>query len=169
VVTFYYLNYSLKIKFKQVYTLEYNHQLRIAGADCPGNWLVGHAITNIRGVGYRLATQICQKAEIDPEMRCGFLTEEEIQLIEDIISNCSAFNIPTWMLNRQKDIVSGESFHIISNDLIDTIRQDIEREKKIRSYRGIRHYLGLPVRGQRTKTSGRGGTTIGVSKKKLKK
>jgi small subunit ribosomal protein S13 len=72
------------------------------------------------------------------------------------------------MLNRQKDIVSGDNLHIISNDLIDTIRLDVEREKKTRSYRGIRHYLGLPVRGQRTKTSGRGGTTIGVSKKKQK-
>lgn len=148
--------------------MEYNHQLRIAGADCPGNWLVAHAITKIRGVGSRLAAQICQKAEIDPEMRCGFLTEDEVQLIEDVITNCSAFDIPTWMLNRQKDIDSGENLHIISNDLIDIIRLDIEREKKTRSYRGIRHYLGLPVRGQRTKTSGRGGTTIGVSKKKLK-
>ncbi|PWI49647.1 30S ribosomal protein S13 [Candidatus Heimdallarchaeota archaeon B3_Heim] len=148
--------------------LEYNHQLRIAGADCPGNWLVAHAITKIRGVGYRLATQICHKAEIDPEMRCGFLTEDEVQLIEDVITNCSAFDIPAWMLNRQKDIESGEDLHIISNDLIDIIRLDIEREKKTRSYRGIRHYLGLPVRGQRTKTSGRGGTTIGVSKKKVK-
>ncbi len=149
--------------------MEYNHQLRIAGADCRGDWLVGHAITQIKGVGYRLASQICEKADLDPEMRCGFLTDEEIQLIEDVLMNCSAFGIPFWMLNRQKDLISGENIHIISNDLIDTLRTDIEREKKTRSYRGIRHYLGLPVRGQRTKTSGRGGATIGVSKKKLMK
>lgn len=148
--------------------MEYNHQLRIAGADCRGDWLIGHALTQIRGVGYRLAVQICEKAELDPEMRCGFLTDEEIQLIEDILSNCSAFDIPSWMLNRQKDLVTGEDIHVISNDLIDILRLDIEREKKTRSYRGIRHYLGLPVRGQRTKTSGRGGATIGVSKKKVK-
>lgn len=147
--------------------MEYNHQLRIAGADCRGDWLVSHALTQIKGVGYRLASQICEKADLDPEMRCGFLTDEEIQLIEDILINCSAFGIPSWMLNRQKDLVTGEDIHIISNDLIDTLRIDIEREKKTRSYRGIRHYLGLPVRGQRTKTSGRGGATIGVSKKKL--
>ena len=148
--------------------MEYNHQLRIAGADCRGDWLIGHALTQIRGVGYRLASQICEKADLDPEMRCGFLTDEEIQLIEDILTNCSAFDIPSWMLNRQKDLVTGEDIHIISNDLIDILRLDIEREKKTRSYRGIRHYLGLPVRGQRTKTSGRGGATIGVSKKKSK-
>ncbi|UCE14965.1 MAG: 30S ribosomal protein S13 [Candidatus Heimdallarchaeota archaeon] len=147
--------------------MEYNHQLRIAGADCRGDWLVSHALTQIKGVGYRLASQVCEKADLDPDMRCGFLTDEEIQLIEDILINCVAFDIPSWMLNRQKDIVSGEDLHIISNDLIDTLRIDIEREKKIRSYRGIRHYLGLPVRGQRTKTSGRGGAIIGVSKKKL--
>ena len=149
--------------------MEYSHQLRIAGADCRGDWLVGHALTKIRGVGYRLASQICEKADLDPEMRCGFLIEEEIQLIEDILVNCSAFDLPSWMLNRQKDVVTGENLHIISNDLIDTLRTDIEREKKTRSYRGIRHYLGLRVRGQRTKTSGRGGATIGVSKKKLMK
>lgn len=148
--------------------MEYNHQLRIAGADCRGDWLIGHALTQIRGVGYRLASQLCEKAELDPEMRCGFLTEEEIQLIEDILLNCTAFDIPSWMLNRQKDLVTGENTHIFSNDLVDILRLDIEREKKTRSYRGIRHYLGLPVRGQRTKTSGRGGATIGVSKKKLK-
>ncbi len=146
--------------------MEYNHQLRIAGADCRGDWLVAHALTKIKGVGYRLSELICEKADLDPEMRCGFLTEEEIQLIEDILSNCPAFGIPSWMLNRQKDVETGENFHIISSDLIDTLRLDIEREKKTRSYRGIRHYLGLPVRGQRTKTSGRGGATIGVSKKK---
>ncbi len=148
--------------------MDYNHQLRIAGADCPGSWQLAHALTSIRGVGYRLATQVCQKADIDPDMRCGFLTDEEVQLIEDIVMNCSAFDIPKWMLNRQKDLITGEDLHLISIDLIDTIRTDIEREKKARSYRGIRHYLGLPVRGQRTKTSGRGGATIGVSKKKLK-
>ncbi|MHA1968823.1 MAG: 30S ribosomal protein S13 [Candidatus Hodarchaeales archaeon] len=148
--------------------MEYNHQLRIAGADCRGDWLIGHALTQIRGVGYRLASQICEKADLDPDMRCGFLTDEEVQLIEDILTNCSAFEIPSWMLNRQKDLVTGEDIHVISNDLIDILRQDVEREKKTRSYRGIRHYLGLPVRGQRTKTSGRGGATIGVSKKKMK-
>ncbi len=147
--------------------MEYNHQLRIAGADCRGDWVLSHALTQIRGVGYRLASQVCEKADLDPEMRCGFLTDEEIQLIEDILTNCLAFGIPSWMLNRQKDLVTGEDIHIISTDLIDTLRIDIEREKKTRSYRGIRHYLGLPVRGQRTKTSGRGGATIGVSKKKF--
>ena len=90
--------------------MEYNHQLRIAAADCPGNWLVAHAITKIRGVGYRLAALICQKADIDPEMRCGYLTDEEIQHIEDIVANCSAFGIPTCMLNRQKDIVTGKIY-----------------------------------------------------------
>lgn len=149
--------------------MEYNHQLRIAGADCPGDWLICRALTKIRGVGYRLASQVCEKADIDPDMRCGFLTEDEIQLIEDILTNTPSFGIPNWMLNRQKDLITGEDIHLISNDLIDTLRLDIEREKKTRSYRGIRHYLGLPVRGQRTKTSGRGGATIGVSKKKFAK
>ena len=146
--------------------MEYNHQLRIMGADCPGDWLVSRSLTKIRGVGYRLATQICEKAEIDPDMRCGFLNDDEIQLIEDILTSVEQWGIPIWMLNRQKDLVTGEDLHLVSTDLIDALRVDVEREKKTRSWRGIRHYLGLPVRGQRTKTSGRSGATIGVSRKK---
>ncbi|MFW9856109.1 MAG: 30S ribosomal protein S13 [Candidatus Thorarchaeota archaeon] len=146
--------------------MEYNHQLRIVGTDCPGDWLVSRALTKIRGVGYRLATQICEKAEIDPDMRCGFLTDDEVQLIEDILASIEQWGVPVWMLNRQKDLVTGEDLHLVGTDLIDSLRIDVEREKKTRSWRGIRHYLGLPVRGQRTKTSGRKGATIGVTRKK---
>lgn len=136
------------------------------GTDCPGDWLVARSLTKIKGVGYRLATQICEKAEIEPDMRCGFLTDDEIQLIEDILSSVEQWGIPIWMLNRQKDLETGEDLHLVSTDLVDALRVDIEREKKTRSWRGIRHYLGLPVRGQRTKTSGRSGATLGVTRKK---
>ncbi|MFW9778752.1 MAG: 30S ribosomal protein S13 [Candidatus Heimdallarchaeota archaeon] len=146
--------------------MEYNHQLRIVGTDCPGDWLISRALTKIRGVGYRLAIQICEKAEIDPDMRCGFLTDDEVQLIEDIMASIEQWGVPIWMLNRQKDLVTGEDLHLVGTDLIDSLRVDVEREKKTRSWRGIRHYLGLPVRGQRTKTSGRKGATIGVTRKK---
>ncbi|MHA1722752.1 MAG: 30S ribosomal protein S13, partial [Candidatus Baldrarchaeia archaeon] len=54
------------------------------------------------------------------------------------------------------------------SDLVLTIKSDIDRMKKIKSWKGIRHALGLKVRGQRTRTTGRGGRTIGVTKKKKK-
>jgi ribosomal protein S13 len=149
--------------------MEFQHQIRIAGTDCRGDWLLPHALSQIRGIGYRLALLVCDKADIDKNMRCGFLTDEEVQLVEDIITNADRFDIPSWMLNRRKDIATGTDKHIVGNDLVDALRQDIERQKKIRSYRGIRHFLNLPVRGQRTKTSGRHGMTLGVAKKKSRK
>lgn len=147
--------------------MEFQHQIRIAGTDCRGDWLLPHALTQIKGVGQRLAHQICERAKVDPNIRCGYLEDEEVQLLEDIITKCDRFGIPKWMLNRRKDIASGTDIHVVGNDLVDVLRTDIERYKKIRCYKGIRHYLGLPVRGQRTKTSGRSGMTLGVSKKKL--
>ncbi len=56
--------------------------------------------------------------------------------------------------------------HLVGAELLYYVRRDIEREKKIRSWRGIRHALGLKVRGQRTATTGRLGMTIGVHRRK---
>merc|ERR1712002_1391090 len=60
----------------------------------------------------------------------------------------------------------GKFSQLLSNQLDNKLREDIERLKKIRSNRGLRHYWGLRVRGQHTKTTGRRGRTVGVSKKK---
>lgn len=70
------------------------------------------------------------------------------------------------MLNRQKDHKEGKFQQLISNAVDSKIREDVERMKKIRLHRGLRHFWGLRVRGQHTKTTGRKGRTIGVSKKK---
>lgn len=55
---------------------------------------------------------------------------------------------------------------LTSSNLDSKLREDLERMKKIRAHRGLRHYWGLRVRGQHTKTTGRRGRTVGVSKKK---
>lgn len=70
------------------------------------------------------------------------------------------------MLNRQKDLATGENKHLLGQNILLTLREDLNTLKKIRCYRGIRHERGLKVRGQRTKSTGRRGSTIGVSKKK---
>jgi len=62
--------------------------------------------------------------------------------------------------------VKGEDVHLTGHDLDFAVKGDIDNEKKSRSYRGVRHSLGLTVRGQRTRTSGRTGQTIGVKRKK---
>merc|ERR1719222_862753 len=76
------------------------------------------------------------------------------------------YQIPDWFLNRQKDIKDGKFSQVTSNQLENKLREDLERLKKIRAHRGLRHYWGLRVRGQHTKTTGRRGRTVGVSKKK---
>lgn len=101
-----------------------------------------------------------------------------------IIQNPTQFKIPTWFLNRQKDIVDGKNSQILSNGVDSKLREDLERLKKIRAHRGLRHFWGLRVRGQHTKTTGkvfywhcrwvkfniwmtgRRGKTVGVSKKR---
>lgn len=69
-------------------------------------------------------------------------------------------------MNRQKDIIDGKYQQLTSSNLDSKLREDLERLKKIRAHRGMRHYWGLRVRGQHTKTTGRRGRTVGVSKKK---
>ena len=146
--------------------VDFQFIVRCAGTDCRGDWLVPYALTKIKGIGYRLARAICQKAEVDSNRRMGYLTEEETQALEDIINNPASFGIPSHLLNRQKDMTTGEDIHVVGSELFVAIKADVDRQKKIRSYTGIRHALGLKVRGQRTRTTGRGGQTVGVMRRK---
>merc|ERR1712168_342314 len=96
----------------------------------------------------------------------GELPEGDVEKIVTIMSNPRQYKIPDWFLNRQKDIKDGKFSQIMSNALDNKLREDLKRLKKIRAHRGLRHYWGLRVRGQHTKTTGHKGKTVGVSKKK---
>ncbi|CAG8818659.1 931_t:CDS:2, partial [Cetraspora pellucida] len=124
------------------------------------------ALTAIKGVGRRYSNLVCKKADVDLNKRAGELTNEELERIVLIIQNPTQYKIPNWFLNRQKDIVDGKYSQILANGLESKFREDLERLKKIRAHRGLRHFWGLRVRGQHTKTTGRRGRTVGVSKKK---
>ena len=63
-------------------------------------------------------------------------------------------------------LFAGKTSQVMANMLDNKLREDLERLKKIRAHRGLRHYWGVRVRGQHTKTTGRRGRTVGVSKKK---
>lgn len=147
-------------------TTEFKYIVRIAGTDIDGRLKVPYGLALIKGVGINLAYAICRSLKIDTEKRIGFLTDAEIKKIESALEDISKVNLPSWMLNRRKDYETGEDKHLIGADLIYVVRQDIEREKRIKSWRGIRHALGLKVRGQRTRTTGRTGITVGVKKRK---
>ncbi|MHA1785799.1 MAG: 30S ribosomal protein S13 [Candidatus Helarchaeota archaeon] len=146
----------------------YRHIIRMFGTDIDGNRKVFHALCGIRGVGQRFAKVVIKKAELDPDIRLGFLSDADIKKLEEIIKNPLNFDIPAWMLNRQSDIVKGKDDHVIGANLQLVWKSDIDRMKRTRSYRGIRHHLGLKVRGQRTRTTGRRGAVVGVHRKNIK-
>jgi ribosomal protein S13 len=143
-------------------TPEFQHILRVLNTNIDGKRKVMFAITKITGIGKRFSNLICKKAEIDVNRRAGTLTNEEIEKLVAIISNPKQFKVPSWFVNRQKDIVTGKTTQVVVNNLIGKVREDIERLKKIRAHRGIRHYWGVRVRGQHTKTTGRKGRTVGM-------
>jgi small subunit ribosomal protein S13 len=120
----------------------------------------------VKGIGVNFAYALCRLLGIDPEKRIGFLTDAEIEKIEKAVADPLSIGIPAWMLNRRKDYETGKDMHLVGADLIYYVRRDIEREKRIKSWRGIRHALGLKVRGQRTATTGRIGMTIGVQRRR---
>ena len=125
-----------------------------------------YALSTIRGVGRRYSNLVCKKADVDLSKRAGELTQEELERIVTIMQNPTQYKIPAWFLNRQRDFTTGKDSHSLANQLESKLRDDLERLKKIRAHRGIRHYFGLKVRGQHTKTTGRRGKTVGVSGKK---
>ncbi len=94
------------------------------------------------------------------------MSTEELERVVTIVQNPRAYKIPDYLLNRQKDHKDGTYSQLVSNNVDNMLREDLERLKKIRAHRGLRHYWGVRVRGQHTKTTGRKGKTVGVSKKK---
>ena len=145
---------------------KFQHILRVLNTNIDGRRKVGYALTAIKGVGRRFAHVVIRKADVDATKRAGELTEEEVERVITIIGNPRQYKIPDWFLNRQKDIKDGKYSQVTSNNLDTKVRDDLERMKKIRVHRGLRHYWNLRVRGQHTKTTGRRGRTVGVSKKK---
>merc|ERR1712087_333469 len=144
----------------------FQHILRVLNTNLDGKVKVMFALTSIKGVGRRFSNICCKKAEVDLNKRAGELTAEEVERLVTIVQNPRQFKVPDWMLNRKKDVKDGKYMQCVSNTLDMKLRDDLERMKKIRAHRGLRHYWGLRVRGQRTKTTGRKGRTVGVSKKK---
>jgi len=145
---------------------KFQHILRVMNTNIDGRRKIMFAMTSIKGCGRRFSNIVCKKADVDMTKRAGELSEEEVERIVTIMNNPRQYKIPDWFLNRQKDIKDGKFSQVLANGLDTKMREDLERLKKIRAHRGLRHYWGLRVRGQHTKTTGRRGRTVGVSKKK---
>lgn len=120
---------------------------RIAGVDLPREKRVEIGLTYIYGIGRSISKEILEKTGIDANRRIKDLSEEEVNALRKEIDN-----------------------YTVEGDLRREIALNIKRLRDIRSYRGIRHQKGLPVRGQKTKTNARTRKgpkrTVGRKKKK---
>ena len=151
---------------KAILMAEFKYIIRMADTDLDGNKPVIYSIQGIKGIGYRLAESIVKKMNLNPKEKMGNLDDETIEKIRKIVEEELSGFLPSWMKNHRKDYHTGEDKHILASDLDLQIQEDINRLKRIRSYRGIRHEKGLPVRGQRTRANGRRGLAVGVSRRK---
>lgn len=106
---------------------------RIIGIDIPANKRLVISLTYIYGIGNVLSEELIQKLKLDPDMRASKLTEIDIAKINAIL----------------------QSDYLVEGDLRRQVQNNIKRLITIHSYRGLRHRLGLPVRGQRTRTNAR--------------
>lgn len=140
--------------------------VRILSKDIEGKTAVYVGLTKIKGISWSLSNIICKKLKIDKKKKIGSLTEKEITEIVEFVKNPK---IPKYLMNRQNDFETGEDNHLIGTDLDLKKEFDIKRLKKIKSYKGYRHTMGQPVRGQRTKSHFRSNRKKGSGIKSKKK
>jgi len=145
---------------------EFKHLVRISRKDVDGKKTIKHGLTDIKGVGLSLSRTIGIALGFDLDSKIGYISDEDIVRIEEVLNDPKKFDIPDWMLNRREDYATGETNHLIESDLDMTLRDDLNRMKKTRSYKGRRHEVGLPVRGQRTKSTFRKGSSVGVRRRR---
>lgn len=106
---------------------------RVIGADIPEKKRLEISLMYIFGIGRALSNEICEKLGLDKNMRAEKLTQDDIARINSLLQN----------------------EYVVEGDLRRQIQNNIKRLVSIHSYRGLRHRLGLPVRGQRTRTNSR--------------
>lgn len=148
-------------------TKDIRYLVRIANTDLEGKKRVGYGLTKIKGVSYMLANALCRLSKVDPTKKAGELNEAEIGRLDEILKNPIKMGLPNFLVNRKKDPETGIDMHLIGAELAFTHDNDLKMMKKIKSYKGIRHIQGLPVRGQRTKSNFRknkGKGSLGVKR-----
>jgi small subunit ribosomal protein S13 len=106
---------------------------RVVGIDVPNQKAIWIALTYVYGIGRHNSIDILNEAGIDPNIKAGKLTEDQLSKINQII---------------ERSFVTG-------GQLRRQITQNIARLRDIGCYRGMRHRKGLPVRGQRTRSNAR--------------
>ncbi len=144
----------------------FRYIVRLVNTDIDGNKSVVIGLAGVKGVGIRTAEVIARAAGVPRKTKIGELPETKTDELEKLITEY-AEKVPHWMINRQSDWSTGADMHLVGVDVELNRRDDINLMKMIRCYKGIRHEQGQKVRGQRTRSNGRTGMTMGVIRKKL--
>ncbi len=142
--------------------------IRILATDIPVKTKLYPGLTRIKGVSWAFSNALCHMLKLDKNKKISDLSEDEIKKITEFIKNPDP-SLPSWLLNRRKDQETGEDKHLATTELDLQKAFDIRAMKKMRSYKGVRHTLGQPVRGQRTRGHFRSGRAIGVQRAKVTK
>jgi small subunit ribosomal protein S13 len=144
----------------------FKYIVRIVNTDLDGEKPVIIAIQGVKGVGNRVADIILKKAGVSRLEKIGNVSDEKIEAMEKLISTYADY-APSWAINRQNDLETGDDMHLVGIDQDMMLKDDINRMKMIKTYRGVRHETGQKVRGQRTRSNGRTGLTLGVMRQRL--
>ena len=132
---------------------DFKHIVRIANTDLDGKKPILHAMKKIKGVSFMFSNMVCNLTGIDKHKTTGELSGEEEKKLNDFLEDPVKHSVPSWMLNRRRDLATGADMHIVGADLKYQTQNDIKLMKKIKCYKGVRHSAGLPARGQRTKSN----------------
>ena len=143
---------------------DFRYIVRMANTELDGTRSVAYALTAIGGVGIRVAEAVAHLSGVSRTERLGNLSDADTDRIALTLGKLGEVS-PHWMVNRPRDWATGADFHVFGAEVEIHRRDDINRMKMIRSYRGVRHEQGQKVRGQRTRSNGRTGLTVGVMKK----
>jgi len=139
--------------------------VRIQNTDLNGKKPVHMALTQIKGIGERIAEVITKKGGFSRTEPIGRISDDELAVLTELVEGVAG-TIPEWYKNRRYDYESGDDLHLIGQELELTHREDLNRMKKTKSYKGVRHEANLKVRGQRLRSNGRKGSSMGVSRKR---
>lgn len=145
----------------------FRHIVRICGTAIDGSKKVTYGLAHIRGVGINFAKAVAKAAQLNEDLRIGNISDEDIQKVEALLESSEKGGLPSFLFNRRNDLESGEDKHLHGSDLALRQKMDVDFQRSLKSWRGVRHSLGLKVRGQRTRTCGRSGRAVGVKKKAI--
>ncbi len=143
----------------------FKYIVRLVNTDVDGNKPVIIGLMSVKGVGSRVAEVVARRAGVNRIAKMGTLEDGQVEALEKLITTYADY-APAWAVNRQLDFETGDDMHIVGVAMDISLKDDLNRMKMIRSYKGVRHEGGQKVRGQRTRSNGRTGLTLGVMRQR---